>query len=278
MDRSTLYVSDLDGTLLQNDATLSPYAREELNRMMDEGMNFTLSSARSTGTIIDILKGLKLRLPCALFNGVLYYDYAESRFVRIMEIEKEAAVAVAKVMEKFDLHHTMYIFKDPILHACYTQLDSERDRSFVEHRSHSPHKKWIQVDSFVALAETEKAVFFSMPGPKEKMDEVYAEMEKIPGISLTYYLDTYEPVYYLEIQAEGVDKKLSIEMLREMTGCEKVVAFGDNHNDLAMAQAADKFVAVANAKPEVLSQADEVVPSNVEEGVIQYLQKRYPKK
>ena len=85
-------------------------------------------------------------------------------------------------------------------------------------------------------------------------------------------------MYYLEIQAEGVDKKLSIEMLREMTGCEKVVAFGDNHNDLAMAQAADKFVAVANAKPEVLSQADEVVPSNVEEGVIQYLQKRYPKK
>ena len=189
-----------------------------------------------------------------------------------------SASRLAKVMERFDLHHTMYIFKDPILHACYTQLDSERDRSFVEHRSHSPHKKWIQVESFVELAESERAVFFSMPGPKEKMDEVYAEMEKIPGISLTYYLDTYEPVWYLEIQAEGVDKKLSIEMLREMTGCKKVVAFGDNHNDLAMAEAADKFVAVANAKPEVLSQADEVVPSNVEEGVIQYLQKICPKK
>ena len=73
MDRNTLYVSDLDGTLLQNDATLSPYARDELNRMMDEGLQFTVSSARSTGTIIDILKGLKLQLPCALFNGVLYY-------------------------------------------------------------------------------------------------------------------------------------------------------------------------------------------------------------
>ena len=48
----TLYLTDLDGTLLQNDATLSPYAVRELNRMIQKGLCFSISSARSTGTVI----------------------------------------------------------------------------------------------------------------------------------------------------------------------------------------------------------------------------------
>ena len=85
MTPKTLYLSDLDGTLLQNDATLSPYAREQLNRMMENGLCFSISSARSTGTVTGILAGLRLNVPIALFNGVLYYDYAAARFVRVLD-------------------------------------------------------------------------------------------------------------------------------------------------------------------------------------------------
>ena len=84
-------------------------------------------------------------------------------------------------------------------------------------------------------------------------------------------MDTYEPLWYLEIQAGGVDKRLSVEILREMTGADRVVAFGDNHNDLAMAKGADWFCAVENATADVLACADDVVPANTEDGVIRYL-------
>lgn len=109
-----------------------------------------------------------------------------------------------------------------------------------------------------------------MPGPKEKMDCLYAEMEKIPNITLSYYLDTYEPLWYLEIQAGGVDKRLSVEILREMAGADHVIAFGDNHNDLAMAMER-QFCAVRNATADVLAHADQIVPANTEDGVIRYL-------
>lgn len=74
MRDKTLYLSDLDGTLLQNDASLSPFAVRELNRMIEKGLCFSISSARSTGTVIGILDGLRLTVPIALFNGVIYYD------------------------------------------------------------------------------------------------------------------------------------------------------------------------------------------------------------
>lgn len=271
MSDKTLYLSDLDGTLLQNDASLSPFAVRELNRMIEKGLCFSISSARSTGTVIGILDGLRLTVPIALFNGVIYYDYSAARFVRVMDIDPQAARQVARVMEQYDLHNTMYTYQDQQLFACYTSLDTERERQFAAERSRFPQKKWRQVDSLAKTAENERVVFFSMPGPKEKMDCLYAEMKKIPNITLSYYLDTYEPLWYLEIQAGGVDKRLSVEILREMAGADRVVAFGDNHNDLAMADGADQFCAVRNATADVLAHADQIVPTNTEDGVIRYL-------
>ena len=49
--RQTLYVSDLDGTLLRSDGSLSPYSVRTLNRLIGEGMPFTVASARGCGEI-----------------------------------------------------------------------------------------------------------------------------------------------------------------------------------------------------------------------------------
>lgn len=271
MNTKTLYLSDLDGTLLQNNAVLSSYAVRELNRMIEKGLCFSISSARSTGTVIGILDGLRLTLPIALFNGVIYYDYNAARFIRVMDIDPPAAVQVARIMEKYQLHSTMYTYQDQQLFANFVSLDTQREQQFAEERSRFPQKKWRQVESLSQTAQNSRVVFFSMPGPKEKMDRLYREMERIPNITLSYYLDTYEPLWYLEVQAGGVDKRLSVQILREMAGADRVVAFGDNHNDLALADGADLFCAVENATADLLARADRIVPPNTEDGVVRYL-------
>ncbi len=271
MNTKTLYLSDLDGTLLQNNAVLSSYAVRELNRMIEKGLCFSISSARSTGTVIGILDGLRLTLPIALFNGVIYYDYNAARFIRVMDIDPPAAVQVARIMEKYQLHSTMYTYQDQQLFANFVSLDTQREQQFAEERSRFPQKKWRQVESLSQTAQNSRVVFFSMPGPKEKMDRLCQEMAKIPNITLSYYLDTYEPLWYLEVQAGGVDKRLSVQILREMAGADRVVAFGDNHNDLALADGADLFCAVENATADLLARADRIVPPNTEDGVVRYL-------
>ena len=61
--QGSLYISDLDGTLLRNDATLSTYSQKVLTQLLQEGLAFTVASARSIVAIQSLLQGITLSLP-----------------------------------------------------------------------------------------------------------------------------------------------------------------------------------------------------------------------
>ena len=74
MDNKVLYVSDLDGTLMRSDITLSDYTVQTINELVDKGMNFTYATARSIESAIPIAGGLKLKLPVITRNGAVLAD------------------------------------------------------------------------------------------------------------------------------------------------------------------------------------------------------------
>ena len=80
---STLYISDLDGTLLGPDARLSDETVATLNRLLDAGMLFTVATSRTPATVIDLLSRLHLRLPAVLMAGTLLYDIPKRRALAI---------------------------------------------------------------------------------------------------------------------------------------------------------------------------------------------------
>jgi len=72
----TLYISDLDGTLLNNKPELSLFSRERLQALIADGLHFTVASARSVNSIRSLLGELKLTLPVISFNGAYISDLA----------------------------------------------------------------------------------------------------------------------------------------------------------------------------------------------------------
>ncbi len=66
-----LFVSDLDGTLLNKDQVISDYSKRELNRLINTGINFAIATARSPATVSDILDGIDIKTPVVLMNGVI---------------------------------------------------------------------------------------------------------------------------------------------------------------------------------------------------------------
>jgi hypothetical protein len=76
-----LYVCDLDGTLLRSDATLSGFARDSINRLLDAGVHLTLASARGTAGMRTLLDGVRLRLPVIELNGAFVSDMRSGRHV-----------------------------------------------------------------------------------------------------------------------------------------------------------------------------------------------------
>ena len=91
---SALYISDLDGTLLRPDGTLAPASRDGLNRLIADGLHFTVATARSVASIRHLLAGLDLHLPVVNLNGALLSDVSSGRHQYVQAIPPEIAAVV----------------------------------------------------------------------------------------------------------------------------------------------------------------------------------------
>lgn len=70
----TLYVTDLDGTLLRTDDTVSPFTINTVNGLVDKGMLFTYATARSLVSASVVTRGLSARIPVIAYNGAFIYN------------------------------------------------------------------------------------------------------------------------------------------------------------------------------------------------------------
>ena len=84
--------------------------------------------------------------------------------------------------------------------------------------------------------------------------------------------EIYQPgEFWLEVMPAGATKANGARRLKEGLGCSSMVCFGDGLNDLPLLQAADHACAVANSVPALRAAADEVIPSNAQDGVAKWL-------
>ena len=84
---NTIYISDLDGTLLTKNAVLSDFSKNKLQELLEDGLLFTVASARSVVSMAVALHGLKLPLPIVEFNGAFISDLESGRHEIINSIE-----------------------------------------------------------------------------------------------------------------------------------------------------------------------------------------------
>lgn len=86
----TLFVSDLDGTLMQPDATISPYSLRILNDAIADGALFTIATARTTATVAPIVKDLDLRIPAIVMTGATLWDKASNSYSDLKFMKEDA--------------------------------------------------------------------------------------------------------------------------------------------------------------------------------------------
>ncbi len=267
----TLYISDLDGTLLGADAQLSPYTVSELNKLINTGINFTVATARTNATVVKMLSEVNITIPVILMNGVTIYDVKSSKYISTKNYTSNAKNVLFKVIEKYLQSGFIYTIDDNLLATYYQNTDTPNAKSFIEERERLYGKKFTKVESFRECAD-KSIVYFSIDDTKEKLEKAYKEICKCPDLHAEFYRDIYNTDHwYLEICSSAASKKNAVIELKEMFGFEKVVSFGDNLNDLPMFEVSDESYAVANAKDEVKQKATAVIESNTDDGVVEYL-------
>ena len=262
----TLYVSDLDKTLLRDDQLLSDLSEKAIEKLMGEGMIFTYATARSADTARTATKGLKI--PFAIvYNGAFIVDTESGEQIMSSAFRKNESEKLIKELLSSGVYPRVFSMTDGRERFTYTpeHLESAAAKEYFRTRKNDPRARLGEEKDLL-----EGEIFLiSCCGEKERLLPLY---EKLKDACIChFYPDSYSPDHYLEFLPEGATKAAAVLRLKEHLGCEKIVAFGDAVNDVSMFEIADECFAVENACDELKAIATAVIPSNEEDGVAKWL-------
>lgn len=273
----TLYITDLDGTLLDSEARLTEKSKKLLSDAIDNGIDFTVATARTFATVMNMFHGIRLKHPLILMNGVMLYDPLRRKIISYRNIEKTAAEKVFDIYRRHKIFPLVYRCVDNMLEIEYYNTDNPYQAKYIGKRNEVDGKRFIYSPEFTFEGKRE-IIYIVTLDKYERIEPLYRDMIKTDGISCAFYRDNYTDCYFLEIFAENTSKASALAEVKEMVSADKTVAFGDNLNDIDMFRISDEAYAVENACNELKAVSTAVIGSNTEDSVAKFIFERSEKK
>ena len=165
----------------------------------------------------------------------------------------------------------IYTLSNRALKVCYRPDGSEVLRGFIEARNKSPYKTWHSVENYAQVRD-QQVIYICAIGSRNDLARLELDIKKDTSLKTVLYREVnYEDLWVFEAFSSGASKAKTVAQSAKLVGAERIVAFGDNYNDLPLFEGSDVRVAVANAVPEVIAAADFVCKANTEDGVVQWI-------
>ncbi|MGI8575157.1 MAG: HAD family hydrolase [Egibacteraceae bacterium] len=254
----SLIATDLDGTLLHSDGTVSDRTRAAVRAATDAGallIAVTGRPPRWLGPIVDAFQG-RGRVVCA--NGALIYDLGTEQVTRTAGIEPDDAATVIRLLRErlpdvtFGVERADGFGHEP----SYARPD-------LNNRLAASFRPEVAPLEELLTAPVTKLL---LRHPDAEVEDLAETARETVGQAATV---TYSGGHVVEISAAGITKASALRHLAHEAGldADDALAFGDMPNDLPMLTWAGHAIAVANAHPDVLELADEVTDSNDDDGV-----------
>jgi Cof subfamily protein (haloacid dehalogenase superfamily) len=267
-----LFVSDLDGTLLNNRQKLSHETIEIINGLMAKGMCFSIATARSIASAWRIVEPLNLRLPLIVHNGVFLYDPVKKDYILSNFMDNTVTEAIMKEFTCCSVKPFVFTrngageFK-----IYYESLQNKGQQEYYEDRVKKGDKRFTQVQDLRSHLD-EQIITLVAIGSKESLQGCYERIRDNYKVCANFSEDIYTRDYWLELTHSKANKRDAVLALTEMLGADALVCFGDNLNDLPMFEVADLSLAVENANDVVKGAANGIIAGNEENGVACFLQ------
>ena len=270
-----LYISDLDGTLLRNDATLSDYSKTKIQELVRNGVHFSVASARSVVAIQKMFDGVKLNLPVVEFNGAFISDLGTGYHEVINDIDKSITSEILSLSSKQGCLPFISSFNGTEDCLYYGSILNEGMEWYLNDREKAQDKRLREVCD---LKDTLKdnIVCFTIIGREAPLAEVQMRMyDSFKNLVELHLMENqYSPGWYwLTAHDHRATKDQGIKIVLDRLGIspDKLTVFGDNANDIKMFKLADKSIAVDNATNELKSYASEIIGSNEQDSVVKYI-------
>lgn len=270
----TLYVTDLDGTLLRSNQRTSEYTNRIINALVQDGMLFSYATARSYNTAHKVTAGLDAAFPLIVYNGAFIKDNVTGEMLLKNFFDREAAVDMIRSLMAGGISPIVYAFVNGEEKFSYIGREiNPATKEFVISRQGDPRDR--SVDSLSELLEGDIFYITCIDEP-ERLKPYYDTYKE--QYHAVYQQDIYSGEQWLEIMPKEATKANAIRQLAHILDCDSIVVFGDGINDLEMFEIADEAYAVENAVPELKEKATAVIESNDNDGVAKWLKEQVVKK
>jgi len=269
----TLFISDLDGTLLKSNAMISKESCQIINHLSDKGIFFSYATARSIYTASSVTKGLNCMIPVITKNGTFINNAQTGDILYKNIFTQKEAEAIYEILQKNNL--------SPIV---FSHQNNREKYSYDCTKMNDGTKKFIKshkgdLRDCPLIGDTEilngEVHYFSCIGTKDILLNAYCEIKE--KYQCIFSKDTYTDDMWLEIMPDYATKAKAAKKLQTLLGFDKIIAFGDGINDIPMFKIADECYAVDNAASQLKELATDIIDTNNNDGVAKWLKENYKK-
>lgn len=221
-----LFVSGVDDTLLSRNNELGAYSKWELNRMLDEGAKFTLSTMRTPASIMDYLHDIRLRLPIICMDGAVLYDIRENCYLEKVIFDEHEAERLCLWLRLQGMH----VFINRVIESTcminYGAFNNYPEQDIYETMRKSPYRNYVGRDpkSYTDI------VYLMMIDTSQRIENLYEKMRKENLLQkykvLKYPSRDYTGYSYIKIYHPDATREKMMQKLANRLQIEKVVTFG----------------------------------------------------
>ncbi|MGN1134406.1 MAG: HAD hydrolase family protein, partial [Oscillospiraceae bacterium] len=211
--KDTLFVADFDDMVTPVNQQLSAYSKVEINRMLDDGVKFTIATMRTPASLMKVTENVNLNLPVIVMDGAALYDMAEKTYLKAYIISNSTTQKLTDMIKEEGLNCFLNALCDDTLIIYYDKLENEAEKKIYSTLKKSPYRNYINR----APSDEDRIIYIMLIDKTEKIQKFYSKListelgQKLKILS--YPSDDFKGYSYIKIYNKNAIRQNMIQYL-----------------------------------------------------------------